>query len=74
MKDTRLHTQVYNVTSLDFLTQLPSIDGEGVDYSESKLVHLFNKQDRTSFRIMYLWCCLEQSLTIPKYTDTSNRQ
>ena len=53
MKDTRLRTQVYNVTSLHFLTQLPSIDGEEVDYRESKFSTLIHFYESSVYGAVY---------------------
>ena len=40
----QLHTQVYNVTNFGFLNTIIPIDGEGVDYRESKFT-LINKYE-----------------------------
>ena len=59
MKDMQLHTQVYNVTNFGFLNTITPIDGEGVDYRESKFT-LINKYESRIHAAFY-WTMIDNT-------------
>ena len=78
MKDMQLYTQVYNVTHFGFLNTITHIDGEGVDYRESKFTTFINKYESRIHAAVY-WTIIDNTLihwqiksTVIKYLNLKN--